>query len=155
MNLTSLITKGGLRQIATATPATSASYEPFSPTTTAQANTPSEVTNGTTPDSDRWCWPHSSAMDTAEIETFTVRLARFTDWGVILEDAERIADQLVIRDREQDDRVICLECTYLHRGGRCSNWQQAGMAFRARDAVIPVELVRKLQRCDGFLGYRG
>jgi len=109
--------------------------------------------NDSAPDPDRFCYPYSTAMNAAEIDTFTVRLARFTDWGVILEDAERIADQLVIRDREQDERVVCLECSHLYRSGRCSNWQRAGVAIRARDAVIPVELVRQLQRCDGFLNY--
>jgi len=154
MNLASLIKKGRLKQFATATTATFATHEPFLLPFEALANAPSGAVEDITSDADRWCWPHSSAMDSAEIDTFTARLARFTDWGVILEDAERIADQLVIRDREQDDRVICLECTYLHRDGRCSNWHQAGVAIRARDAFIPDVLVRRLQRCYGFLSYR-
>ena len=33
---------------------------------------------------------------------------------------------------------------------RCGNWQAAGIAIRARDAVLPADLVRLLQRCDGF-----
>ena len=103
-------------------------------------------------DPDRWAWPHSPAMNTAEIDRFTARLARFTDRGVILSDAECLADKLVIRDRERDDRAMCLECTHLHRAGRCGNWQRAGVAIRARDAFMPVDLVRQLQRCDGFAG---
>jgi len=105
---------------------------------------------GTAADPDRWSYPHSTAMNTAEIDRFTARLAQFTDRGVILSDAERLADLLVIRDREQDDRALCLECTHLQRAGRCGNWQAAGVAIRARDAFMPVELVRQLQRCDGF-----
>ena len=105
---------------------------------------------GTAADPDRWSYPRSTAMNTAEIDRFTARLARFTDRGVILSDAERLADLLVIRDREQDDRALCLECTHLQRAGRCGNWQAAGVAIRARDAFMPVELVRQLQRCDGF-----
>ena len=101
-------------------------------------------------DPDRWCWPCSPAMNTAEIDRFTARLARFTDHGVIQGDAECLADRLVIRDREQDDRALCLECTHLHRAGRCGNWQRAGVAIRSRDAFMPLELVRLLQRCDGF-----
>jgi len=105
---------------------------------------------GTAADPDRWSYPHSTAMNTAEIDRFTARLARFTDRGVILSEAERLADLLVIRDREQDDRALCLECAHLQRAGRCGNWQRAGVAIRARDAFMPLELVRQLQRCDGF-----
>ena len=107
---------------------------------------------GLAADPDRWSYPHSTAMNTAEIDRFTARLARFTDRGVILSEAERLADLLVIRDRERDDRALCLECTHLQRAGRCGNWQAAGVAIRARDAFMPVELVRQLQRCDGFTG---
>ena len=89
-------------------------------------------------------------MNTAEIDRFAARLARFTDHGVILEDAERMADRLVIRDRERDDRAVCLECTYLHRAGRCGNWQHAGVAVQARDAQLAGDFVTLLQRCDGF-----
>ena len=106
--------------------------------------------NDPAPDPDRWSWPHSTAMNTAEVETFTARLARFTDHGVILSDAECLADRMVIRDREKDDRAMCLECAHLQRGWRCGNWQRAGVAIRALDAFIPVTLVRQLQRCNGF-----
>lgn len=55
-------------------------------------------------DPDRWCWPDGLAMNTAEIDTFTARLARFTDKGLTLAVAESLADGLVQRDREMDDR---------------------------------------------------
>jgi len=56
---------------------------------------------------------------------------------------------MVIRDREQDDRRLSLECLYL-RSGRCGNWQAAGVAIRAIDARLPADLIHQLQRCDGF-----
>ena len=101
-------------------------------------------------DPDRWCWPHSEAMSGQEIDTFTARLARFTDKGLTLAQAEAAADRLVIRDREGDDRALCLECAHLHGAGRwrCGNWQPADVA---RDRLAP-ELVAKLQRCPGFGG---
>ena len=101
-------------------------------------------------DPDRWCWPHSTAMNTAEIDTFTARLASFTNKGLSLADAERTADRLVIRDREGDDRRLCLECSHLQGHGRrrCGNWQAADVA---REALAP-ELVTMLQRCSGFGG---
>ena len=93
-------------------------------------------------------------MTGAEIETFTARLARFTDRGLGLEDAEALADKLVTRDRESDDRRLCLECVHLtgHSAGamRCTNWQRAGVAMRAKDAQLSAALVCQLQRCDGF-----
>ncbi len=99
---------------------------------------------------DSCCWPHSSAMNGAEIDTFTARLARFTDRGLILADAEALADKMVQRDREGDDRRVCLECAHLRHGGRCGNWQAAGVAIRARDAQLPGDFTVMLQRCDGF-----
>jgi hypothetical protein len=93
-------------------------------------------------------------MTGREIDTFRARLSRFTDKGLILDDGEVLADKLVIRDRESDDRHVCLECLHLAGYGswRCSNWQRSGIAIQAWDAQLPGQLVRKLQRCDGFKG---
>ena len=93
-------------------------------------------------------------MNTREIETFTARLAGFTDKGLGLDDAENLADKLVQRDRDLDDRRLCLECFHLSgQSGKawdCRNWQRAGIALRARDAQLATALVLQLQRCDGF-----
>lgn len=103
---------------------------------------------------DRWCYPNSTAMNTREIDLFAARLARLTDKGVPAADAEPLADKLVTRDREQDDRRLCLECTHLLGYGRtswrCSNWQQAGISVSARDNQLAPDLAMQLQRCDGF-----
>ena len=64
-------------------------------------------------DPDRWAWPHSQAMNTVEIGTFTARLARFADKGIKLDAAQALADRLVTRDREADERRLCLECAHL------------------------------------------
>ena len=109
-----------------------------------------KVQAATPPDTpDASCWPHSTAMNGAELDTFTARLARFTDRGLILSEAERLADVLVQRDRECDDRRVCLECLHLQRG-RCGNCQVAGVAIRSHDAQLPPDLILQLQRCDGF-----
>lgn len=95
-------------------------------------------------------------MTGAEIDTFTARLVRFTDKGLTLDDGEVLADKLVTRDRESDDRRLCLECTHLTgyaaMAWQCRNWQRAGVAIKAREAGLPDDLARKLQRCDGFNG---
>ncbi|MFM9880361.1 MAG: hypothetical protein ACKVOO_08135 [Burkholderiaceae bacterium] len=110
-----------------------------------------------TEDPDRYCWPHSSAMNSAEIDLFTARLNRFTEKGLTCNYGEALADKLVLRDRDQDDRRICLECKHLdgHGAGswRCGNWRAAGVAISSRDAQLPADLVVQLQRCDGFTAH--
>ena len=115
---------------------------------TAAANDGAITDSAPTTDPDRCCWPASPAMNSGEIDAFTARLARFTGKGVNYDDVERLADGLVIRDREGDDRRLCLECTHLQGYGRwhCGNWQAAEVAQQglARDLVL------MLQRCGGF-----
>lgn len=103
-------------------------------------------------DPDRWCWPHGAAMNTAEIDIFTARLARFTDKGLTLDDAEALADKLVTRDRANDNRRLCLECAHLQGVGRwsCSNWKQAAIGTRAADAGLAHGMVVAPQHCAGF-----
>ena len=162
MSLANLMKKGSLRGFATVTVATTATVRPDGlpsvasvatvSVATAQkyaANDPAAVTQ----DPDRWCWPHSEAMTGAEIDTFTARLARITDKGVSLDDGEALADKLVQRDRESDDRRLCLECTHLagHAGPwGCRNWQRARVAITMRNAGLSAALVCQLKRCDGF-----
>ncbi len=110
------------------------------------------VNDTATADPDRWCWPHSEAMNGREIDAFTSRLARFTDKGLPLMDAEQQTDRLTIRDREGDVRRLCLECAHLQGIGPwgCGNWRKADVCMRSGDAALARDLVLMLQRCDGF-----
>lgn len=104
-------------------------------------------------DPDRACWPHSTAMNTREIDTFTARVARFTDRGLTMGEAERVADALVQLDRDPgDDMRHCPECLYLQGRGlwRCGNCKRAGVG---RD--LPREMVIRAQRCPGFRAVPG
>jgi hypothetical protein len=98
--------------------------------------------------------PPKFEMTDAEFQTFTVRVARITDRGSTREASEVWAEKLLQRDREQDDRTVCLECNQLGGTGpsswRCGNWRRAGTSLRARDAELPKDLVQLLQRCPGF-----
>jgi hypothetical protein len=94
-------------------------------------------------DMDRWCWPHSEAMTGAEIDRMAARVALFSSRGLRFEESERLADALVKRDREMDDRRMCVECANL-RGRQCAAWQIAG-AGRTVEAIIQLP-----QRCPGF-----
>ena len=113
---------------------------------------PAETTDAvptTAPDPDRWCWPHSDAMTGAEIDRFTGRLALFTAKGLTPNEAEVLADKLLIRDRDGDDRRVCLECSFLSGwAGRrqCRGLQYAGMG----GPLASAGQVAMLQRCNGF-----
>ena len=162
MSLADLMKKGGLRQFATVTVATVATDRPDSLPSVASVATVSvaiaqkQAANdaaAVTHDPDRWAWPYSQAMTGREIDTFTARLHHFTRRGLLESDAETLADKLVTRDRDADDRRLCLECVHLagHAGvWGCRNWQRAGIASTARDARLPAALVNQPQRCDGF-----
>lgn len=100
-------------------------------------------------DPDRWCWPESDAMNTAEIDRFMARVALFGRQGLALAQAQDIADRLVGRDRDGDDRRMCRECSNLS-GASCNNWVRAGVAIHRRDARMPGELLHLLQHCPGF-----
>ena len=89
-------------------------------------------------------------MNTGEIDTFTARLHQFTRRGLAEPEAESLADKLVKRDREGDDRRLCLECLHLKSGGgrwACNQWRQAGQGAPG----VPADLVQQLQRCDLFM----
>lgn len=132
----------------TSSAATAATFQ-----ATSQARNEAVSASVQTTDPDHGCWPDSPAMNAHEIDTFTRRLERFTRKGLRLADAEALADTLVQRDRETDDRRLCLECGHLQGGAgrwRCGNGLVAGVTLRAADAQLPGELTRKLQRCAGF-----
>ena len=140
--------------------ATVAANDPAStPIAASLALDSSIVAAGTLPDldPDAFFWPHSTAMNGAEIDLFTARLHRFTDKGLTIADGESLADKLVVRDREADDRRFCLECRHLsgvdQASWRCGNWQAAGIALRSRDSQLSADLVLQLQRCDGFTAH--
>lgn len=102
-----------------------------------------------TPEQDRWCWPHSSAMVGAEIDTFTQRLQQFTRRALTQVEAETLSDRLVLRDRDSDVRRLCLECLHLRGRGRwaCDQWEKAGLG----SSGVPDDLARQLQSCDAFM----
>jgi hypothetical protein len=87
--------------------------------------------------SPRWCH--------ADITRFTTRRDRLLRWGWAEPDAEALAERLMRRDSEQDDRVHCTDCKH-YRPGRCGNHRQAGLGSND----LGRDLASLLQRCDGF-----
>ena len=127
---------------ATATVATNATVIPFSlPSVATVAEV--AVANKSKDNPDRYCWPNSPAMNTVEIKTFHSRVVRFSGRA----NAEQLADRLVRRDREADDRVMCIECLHM-KGMICHNSKEAEM-----HAMLGENFVDQLQRCTGFSNF--
>lgn len=157
MSLADLMRKGSLRALATtafatATPATVATHEEGCAATVAEvatvavAKSPnSKAANDPALDPDRWCWPHSAAMTGAEIDCMVSRVERFVARGVDLIEATALADKLVLRDRDGDDRRLCLECDHLRPGERCGVRTVADVSGGRLIDALP-----NLQRCNQF-----
>ena len=93
-------------------------------------------------------WPKSPGMAEPETKRLTERTMLVIRRGLATVEAEQLAFKLTGRDREIDDRKVCLECSNLSRAGgwKCSNWRQADIGSPG----VPAELVHLLQRCHGF-----
>jgi hypothetical protein len=89
---------------------------------------------------------HAGGWNEAETDALTVRVARFTRMGRSA-DAEHLAERLTLRDRDGDDRRLCLECTWLGNTGRCLA-AATGRIPGADRRLEPVQTI--LQRCDAF-----
>ncbi len=93
--------------------------------------------------------PASRIRTDADIAAFLKRRARLLRWGWTEADAERLAERLVQRDRDIDDRVSCADCRH-YSGRTCANHRAAGVG----DRNVGRSFAEVLQRCPGF-GDRG
>jgi hypothetical protein len=91
------------------------------------------------------CWPHSRALTTVEIHTFLDRMLAMAEKGLTVQDAEQLAERLLWRDRDGDDRRICLECCQLQ--GRVR--RHCGQ--KILQGQLSAETVQMLQRCEKFI----
>ncbi len=82
----------------------------------------------------------------SEIESFNRRVVQFQNQSIDLPKAEAIAETLLVRDRDTDDRRMCVECLSLAKFN-CTTPKAAGLTTRD---VRPIRFM--LQRCDGFKG---
>ena len=88
-------------------------------------------------------WPGQDA----DIAAFLDRRARLMRWRWSETDAEKLAERLVLCDREQDDRVSCTDCRH-YRPGRCGNHRRAGL----NGSDVGRDFAALLHRCSGFDG---
>lgn len=84
-----------------------------------------------------WCdwYSHGWIWREIEIQRFMVRRVHFRKLKVTEQQANILADRLVERDREEDDRRLCVECRNCRPGLRCTKHL----------VVLSI-----LQRCDQF-----
>ena len=85
------------------------------------------------------------AWTDADIAAFLDRRARLMRWRWSETDAEKLAERLVMRDREADERVSCTDCRH-YRPSRCGNHRLAGL----HGPEVGRDLAALLQRCPGF-----
>jgi len=92
---------------------------------------------------------HAGAWDDGTITRFVARVSLFLRRGVAAEDADDLAERLVLRDRDGDDRRACVECRnlagHVSTSLRCKAARAAGVA-----PDLPVALVMQQQRCPAF-----
>ncbi len=88
---------------------------------------------------------HAPCWGDAEKAAFTARRKRFALLGRA--DANDLAERLTLRDRDGDDRRLCLECTWLGETGRCLA-AATGRIPGADRRLKPAQTV--LQRCEAF-----
>jgi hypothetical protein len=89
---------------------------------------------------------HTGGWDAAEIDAYLAREARFTRLGREA-DAEHLAERLTLRDRQHDNRRMCLECRALADHGQCLEAARGRLPGSSR-RLEPVPTI--LQRCEGF-----
>jgi len=95
-----------------------------------------------TPEQRRRLWRGQPATD-VELERMAARVQRAERLGLRAHEADALADRLHLRDRDCDDRRLCIECRHVRAGWRCA----------ALGQPIPREWVTsRLQRCEHFRG---
>lgn len=94
------------------------------------------------------------AMNDREVGRMTFRLSLFQRRGVPEHEAEQLVDRLLERDRDRDDRRMCVECAHLqpraNRDGTdgCFAAEQGWLGNVGR-YFSPIRTL--LQRCPCFV----
>lgn len=90
---------------------------------------------------------HGDGWTDVEIQRFLKREALFGRRGHTATEAEALAAVAQRRDRERDERRMCVECKHLQQDGGCFAARQ-GWLLATPANFTPVRTL--LQRCDQF-----
>lgn len=89
--------------------------------------------------------PVTVALTDPDVARLTYVCARMVRWRWTEGEAESVAERLLKRDREQDNRVSCVECRH-YRPGRCGRFRRAGLS--ASD--VGHDFAGLLQHCPAY-----
>ena len=90
---------------------------------------------------------HAEAWDDAAIACLQARVQHLVRMDFATDDADDLGERLTLRDRDGDDRRLCLECSWLAGAGRCL----AAASGHLPDVDWRFEPVQTiLQRCTAF-----
>ena len=163
MKITDLIKKNTLRNIHPATPAIFGLHKEAVATVARGSDQNSTINIRIDPDKktteyDSYCWPNSSAFNSVEVKLTLERL-RFLGSRLSEDDAERMADRLIARDRQRLDMIYCFECHHLEGFGsgplRCNNAIEAEVNISKKISSVPRDWPWMLMRCFGFSSLLG
>jgi hypothetical protein len=93
----------------------------------------------------RLSWGHYTPANAAEIARMLERVQRGAALGLSERESDELADLLHLRDREGDDRHVCIECQHIRASG--TGWRCA-----ARGPIPPELVATQPQRCAEFKG---
>lgn len=82
-----------------------------------------------------------------EIHRFLAREGMFSRRGLSPSDSEQLAELCLQRDRDFDDRRMCIECKHLQQSGGCFAAAQGWIAKAPRN-LTPLKTT--FQRCASF-----
>lgn len=88
---------------------------------------------------------HAPCWNDAEIARFVARVGLFLRCRVNATDADDLAERMVLRDRDRDERRACLECAH-YRPGHCGNHRAAML----NSSEIGTDFAARPQQCSGF-----
>jgi hypothetical protein len=80
-----------------------------------------------------------------ELSRMAARTEAFERMGLSAPEADALADLLHLRDREGDDRHLCIECVHIRASG-------VGWRCAALRPIPSAWVARQLQRCPTFKG---
>lgn len=95
---------------------------------------------------------HAQPWSASAIARFSGRLGLALRRGFSGGDADDLAERLHLRDVQDDDRRMCLECSHLDARGRCRA-AEAGAVLGADPRLEPVPTI--LMRCEAFELHEG
>jgi hypothetical protein len=90
-----------------------------------------------------------ACLSDARAHIRAARLTLMAERGLTGLEADKTANRLEVRDLQDDERRLCLECAHLSGSAgarRCAQWRRTGMP----GPQIPPDLPLLLQRCRGF-----